>query len=214
LRLRALQDHPLRGLVRGQLDGAVEQRLVLDHAGALDAARGGDDDRWRGVVDPSRELARGEAAEHHGVHGTEAGAGQHRDHRRGHHRQIDDHPVAAADAEAGQHAREPRHLVAQLGVGVRAGRAGDRRVVHESGLVAVASVDVAVQRVVADVQLAVGEPAEERWARRVQRPARGPVPVDGLRGLQPERLRIVEAGPPLRLVPAHWCTLLTSEPGC
>jgi hypothetical protein len=58
----------------------------------------------------------------------------------------------------------------------------------------VAGVDVPVERVVADVELPVGEPAVERRIRGVERRRRRHVPVDGLCGAQPERLRIVDAG--------------------
>ena len=54
----------------------------------------------RGVVDARREFVRGEPAEHHRVHRAEPCARQHRDHRLGHHRHVDDDAVALADARA------------------------------------------------------------------------------------------------------------------
>jgi hypothetical protein len=39
----ALEDHAEFGLVRGLLDRAVQQRLVMHHAPRLDPAGGGDD---------------------------------------------------------------------------------------------------------------------------------------------------------------------------
>ena len=53
------------------------------------------------------------------------------DHRLGHHRHVDDDPVALCDAQVLQHAAERRHLVAQLGIGVGARRLGDGAVVDQ-----------------------------------------------------------------------------------
>ena len=71
----------------------------------------------RGVVDPDRQLVGREAAEDHRVHGADPGAGQHRDHRLGDHRHVDDDPVALLHAQGAQHPTERRHLRQQLGVG-------------------------------------------------------------------------------------------------
>ena len=68
----------------------------------------------RGVVDPAGQLVRREAAEHHRVDRADARAGQHRDQRLGHHRHVDDHAVAVADALAPQRAGEARHLILEL----------------------------------------------------------------------------------------------------
>ena len=95
------------GLVRRPVDGRVEERLVLDDPVDLDAAGRGDDQPGLRVVDPDRELVRGEAAEHHAVHGAESRAGEHRDDGLGDHRHVDDDAVALGDTEAGQHAGEP-----------------------------------------------------------------------------------------------------------
>ncbi len=111
---RPLQhQHGLR-LVAGQLDGAVEQRLVGDDAAGLDAARRRQDGGRLGVLDARGKLRRGEAAEHHRVDGADAGAGQHGDHRFRHHRHVDDDPVALLDPQVLQHARPaspPRRAV-------------------------------------------------------------------------------------------------------
>ena len=84
-----------------------------------------------GVVDAGGQLRRGEAAEHHRMDGADARAGQHGDHRLGHHRHVDDDAVALADAQVLQHAAQRRHLVAQLGVGVGARGLGDGAVVDQ-----------------------------------------------------------------------------------
>ena len=104
--------------MRGQLDGPVEQRLVLDDPVDLDAAGGGHDHLGPGVVDAHGQLVGGEAAEDDRVDRPEPGAGQHGHHRLGHHRHVDHDPVAPSHAEGAQHPGEARHLVAQLPVGL------------------------------------------------------------------------------------------------
>ena len=70
------------------------------------------------VVDARREARRGEAAEHDRVDGADARAGEHREHRLGNHRHVDQHAIAAADAERLQHRRDAIHLGVQLAIGV------------------------------------------------------------------------------------------------
>ena len=94
-------DAPARGM-RARLDRRVEHRLVLDDPGRFDSARCGHDDGRLGVVDPHGEFIRGEPAEHHRVDGAEAGASEHRDHRLGDHRHIDDHAIALRHPQATQ----------------------------------------------------------------------------------------------------------------
>ena len=74
------------------------------------------------IGDARRQLRRREAAEHHGMHGAEAGAGEHGDRRLRHHRHVDHHPVARADAERGQGAGELRDALQHARVGQRLDR--------------------------------------------------------------------------------------------
>src|SRR6185503_17811838 len=102
---------------------------------------------------------------------------------------------AALDPVRAESAREERDLVPELRAGVGALRACDRRVVDQGGLVGAAAFDVPVERVVRGVQPAAREPAVERRARVIEDP-RGPlVPVDRLRSLAPELLRLLERAP-------------------
>ena len=190
--LRTLQDEAVRDLVRGKLDRLVEQRLVLDDPPRLDAARGGQHQLRETVVDAGRQLVGGKAAEHDGVHRAQPRAGQHRHHRLGDHRHVDDHPVALADARRGDGAGELRHLVAQLAVGEALLCAGDRRIVDQCGLVGAPAFDVAVERVVAGVEFGAGEPTVKRRVGCVEHlvPTLRPVDRRGLLG--PESLGIAE----------------------
>ena len=190
------------GVVR-HVECRVEHRFVVDGAGRLDAARRGHDDGGPGVVDARRELVGGEAAEHHGVHGAEPRAGQHRDDGLGHHRHVDDDAVALVDAEAAQHSREPRGHVEQFAVGVGALRAGDGRVVDQRRLVAASAVDVPVQRVGARVEFAVREPAVERRIGVVEDALRLPRPRHRAGGVGPEGRGVVDAGVEQFAVPGH-----------
>ena len=138
---------------------------------------------------------RREPAEHDRVDRAEPRARQHREHGLRHHRQVDHDAVAALDAEPAQRAGETRDLVAQLAVGVDAGRPGDGAVVDQRGLIAATAVDVPVDRVVAGVELAACEPASERRRVRVEDALRRDVPVERARGLAPEALGVVDAAP-------------------
>ena len=74
----------------------------------------------RRVVDARGEARRGEAAEHHRVDRADARAGEHREHRLGDHRHVDQHAVALAHALRLEHRGEAVHLGVQLAVRVAA----------------------------------------------------------------------------------------------
>ena len=89
-----------------------------------------------------------------------------------------------------QRVREPLHVAVQVGVGDLALLALLAAPV-ERHLVALAGLDVAIQAVVGDVQLAVLEPLVERGVRLVQRPLGLLVPVEELLGLPgPKALQV------------------------
>ena len=191
LGLRALEDdRPLR-LVSRQLDGGVEQRLVGHHPVDLDAARSGQDQLRLRVVDAGGQLLRREAAEDHRVNRADPGAGQHADHRLGHHRHVDDHAIAGGHSLCGERAGDPRHLVAQLGEGEPAHGVRHRAVVDQRELPAAAAVDVAIEAVVAGVEPASSEPAVEGRIRVVAHRVPAPVPVQRFRGSGPEFPRVL-----------------------
>ena len=158
-RLRALQDQAGIGLVLGEIDRLVEQRLVGDDASGLEAAACREDDLRLGVVDTGGELARGKTAEHHRVDGADARAGEHREHRLRHHRHIENDPVALLHAEIAQHAAEHLGLGQQAVIGDGAFLPGERRVVDDRRLLAAPGIDMAVDRVEAGVADAADEPA-------------------------------------------------------
>ena len=189
LALRALQDEAGAELVFRQRDRLIEQRLVRHDAVDLDAAGRGEDHLGLGVVDAGGEFLGGKAAEHHRMNGADARAGEHGEHRLRHHRHIEDDAVAFADAEVAQHGAEQLHLGEHAAVGEGLRRIGDGGIVDQRHLV-VARGDVAVERVVAGVDDAIGKPAAVEPLRLVEDFFRLFVPVDGLGRLAPEAFRI------------------------
>ena len=157
--LRPLEDDAMLRLGLRQADRQVEQGLIFHDAAGLDAAARGQDHLRLGVVDAGRELLGGEAAEHHRMHRSDPGAGEHGHDRLGDHRHVDQHAVARVDAEVLQHRGERRGLIEQFAIGDGPLRPGDGAVVIERRLIAAAPFHMAVERVVAGVDARVGEPA-------------------------------------------------------
>ena len=124
------------------------------------------------------KLVRGEAAEDHGMHGTEARAGEHRDRGFRNHRRVDDDAVALGDALLGESSGEPSDEIAKFSVSEGFDLRGNRTVVNQCGLIAAAAFYVEVEGVVAGVKLPAGEPAVERGVRVVEDPVPIFVPVD------------------------------------
>src|SRR5690606_39015066 len=75
-------------------------------------------------------------------------------------------------------------------IGVGADLAGHGAVVDQRRLVAAPCRDMAVDGVVAGVADAAGEPAAVDAVMRIECGVEGPIPVDALRRLAPESLRI------------------------
>ena len=108
-----------------------------------------------------RQRLGGEAAEDDRVRRADPGAGEHRDRQLRDHRHVDRDPVALLDAELLQRVGGLADLAQQVGVGERPRVAGLADPVV-GDLVAAAGLDVPVEAVVGDVQLAADEPLRER----------------------------------------------------
>jgi hypothetical protein len=133
---------------------------------------------------------RGKPAEHHRMHRADPRAGQHRLQRLGDHRHVDDDAVALFHALGTQRPGQRGDAVLQLGEGDLVGDPGDRAVMDDRELRAPARRDMAVDRVPAGVDAAIGEPAAERGGV-VEQGFRGQLrPVEALCGLHPEGLGI------------------------
>ena len=113
------------------------------------------------LIRPDERL-RGEPAEHDRVRRADPRAGEHRDRQLGDHRHVDRDPVALRRRPSSRSAFAAFELSRmQVGVGQRPGVAGLADPVV-GDLVAEARLDVAVDAVVGDVELAVREPLRER----------------------------------------------------
>ena len=123
------------------------------------------------------------------VRRAEPRAGEHRDRQLRDHRHVDRDPVAGPDAELLERVGRLADLAEQVGEGQRprVARLADPVV---GDLVAEAVGDVPVEAVVADVELAAGEPLGERQVP-LERGVERLEPVDALAGQpRPERLEV------------------------
>ena len=170
------------GLLARLVDGGLERR----RGAASVAAVGGDDHLGVAVLEPAGQRVGGEPAEHHGVRGAEARAGEHRDHGLGDHRHVDRDPVTGLDAELDQRVGGLAHLVLELGVGDVAGVVLGLADPVEGDLVAGAVLDVPVDAVVGGVDLAADEPLGERRVVPVEDLVPLGLPVETLGLLLPE----------------------------
>ncbi len=177
-------------LLLGLADRLVDRRLERRRVAAPVAAVRGDDHLRLAVGDPVGQRVSGEAAEHHRVRRTDAGAGQHRDRDLGDHRHVDRDPVALLDAQLGQRVRGLADLVLELGVGDVAGVVLGLADPVQGDLVAVAVLDVPVDAVVRRVDRAADEPLRERRVVPVEDPVPLLAPVEALGLLGPEALAV------------------------
>ncbi len=184
--------------------GAPGQRLV---AVGLEGHRrspppctiGGDDSLGFGIDDAIGQGSRREAAEHDRVDGADAGTRQHRHRQLGDHAQVDGHPVAPAHSQGLEGVGEASYFVVELAEGDRAAiaRLSDPVI----GDLIASFIEVAVEAVVGEVELSVGEPLEERRLGLVQGLGRLLEPRKARLGLaEPETERVgsgalVDVGP-------------------
>ena len=190
LRKPSIHQQHVPGRVAALVDSRVQQRLVGDRFSRPAPRIGGDNQRRPRVVDAGRQAVGGKAAEHHRVNSADARAGQQEDLRLGDHRHIDQHPVAAPDAERQQHRRRPVHLGVQLAKGESALLAGFRRNGDQRQRLRLA-LQPAVDGVVAQVSGAPAEPAGKGRIIVVQRAGKRRPPFDAAGLLRPEAAGIV-----------------------
>jgi hypothetical protein len=134
------------------------------------------------------------------VHRSDARTGEHRYDGLGNHRHVDHDAVAGLHAESDEDTTERRHVLQQSGVGDRLLRPRDGAVVDQRRAFAVPGDDVPVERVVAGVEGAVGEPGEERGALGVEDDLRFGEPIDEPDLLAPESGGVVDAARVLRAI--------------
>ena len=179
------------------VDGGTLGECLIDDLLELDlgAAAVGDvlrnDGDAGGIVDAVDDGVRGEATEDDGVDGADAGAGEQRDGELGAHAHIDGDAVAFADAAIFEDVAEALDLLVKIGIGELADFS--RLAFPEQGdLVGAGTESVAVDTVVAKVELAAGEPASiAHFAFEHMRMRSEPVEFGGGRG--PEDVRVFDA---------------------
>ena len=191
-----LEHHHVAHLVRGKLQRLVDHRLVGYGPRAFDPAAGGQQHLGRGIVDPLGQFERSEAAEHHRMDRPQPGAGQHGEDGFRDHRHIDDHPVALAYAQAGQHRRDPADFRVQFGIGETPDRIGHRAVIGERDLVPPPGANMPVDAVVSGVERTTRKPA----ALLVISLYRCRDPVDRFGRAQPEPFAVRDAFAPGGLI--------------
>ena len=157
---------------------------------------------WLSWIRPDERLG-GEAAEHDGVRRADPGAREHRDRQLGDHRHVDRDAIAGPDPQLEQRVGGLAHLALEVGVRDRPRIAGLADPVV-GDLAAEAVLDVAVDAVVGDIELAADEPLRERQVP-LERLVERLDPGDPLaRELRPEGLEValgllVDAGVDVRL---------------
>ena len=146
-----------------------------------------------GVLHAELQRLGGEAAEHEGMDGADAGHRERDDDGFGDDREVDDHAVALGDAQVQQGVRGLGDFPLQFGVRDVAAVAGLALEV-ERDLVAAAGRNMAVHAVVGDVELAALEPGDVRAGAGFQ--VGGHPPVGGVPGLAAVRSGALGRGLP------------------
>ena len=131
---------------------------------------------------PESESAR-EPAEHDRVRRAEARAGEHRDRQLGNHPHVDADRRSLADAEALERVREADDLALQIGEGERPALVVRLALPVVGDLVAEARLDVPVDAVVRDVELAAEVPLRV-WELPLEELVEGLEPGDALASLR------------------------------
>ena len=203
----ALDHHGLLHARRTQ-HGLVDIGLHRHLAAAAQTLVGGDHHRAGGVDNAVLQRIRREATEYNGVNGADPGAGQHGDRGFGNHRHVNADPIPFLDAQSLQDVGELADVFVQLPVGDFLVFLGVVTFPDDGDLIA-AGRQMAVQAVVADVELGALEPANVALGEiPVQHLVPGLEPSDELIGLlRPEALRVIDRA----LV--HFFILRVVDPG-
>ncbi|KAG1081370.1 hypothetical protein G6F40_015517 [Rhizopus arrhizus] len=131
------------------------------------------------------------AAEHHRVHRTDTGAGQHREHRFRHHRHVQQHPIAAPHPQFLEHGGGRVDLFIDVLPGVDLFPVDFGGHPDQGRLVSLRR-QPPVDRVVAKIGLAAYKPLGEWRPREVQDRLEGRLPVDAARLFAPEAIAVMQ----------------------
>ena len=201
---RALVDeHVADGVAATHGQGLVNDGLQRQLFATTHLVVGGDHGHGASIDDAFMHSLGAEAAKHHAVRGTNAGAGLHGNHALDGHGHVDQHAVALGHAVGLERVGKLAHAGQQLFVG----DLGDRAVIgfeNDGGLVLGGRANVLVQAVGTGVQFAIIEPAEKRGIGLIQRAGErlGPLHI-GARLLGPEAFEVSFSFFAQSLVPGH-----------
>src|SRR5215467_4694478 len=148
---------------------------------------------------------------------AETHRGEHREHGFGNHRHVNQNGVALADTQRAKDRAEAIYFCRQLAIAVAATLIGLGRDEDERGLIT-APRQVAVDRVMTQVELPVDEPASEGWPAVVQDSRKRSLPIDQRCALAPESVPVVQRPPVAISIRTHKrllkpLTKLTGAPG-
>src|SRR6185369_13359925 len=192
--------------------GLVQQVLVGYGLAGAHAGVRRDYERGTRIVDARGQAGRGKPAEHHGVDGAQARAGQHGNGRLGNHGHVDDDPVALVDAQFLHDRGEAVYLAVQFLVGIAfllVDFGGD----VDQGVLVRTLLEVPVDGVVAEIGFGADEPAGERRLAVVEDLVPGFVPMDPPGLVGPEGFPVFYRALVERLVLAgHDSFLLSRRP--
>ena len=173
----SVDHHHPGGLVGSQGDRLVKQVLVGHGLAAAHAGVGAHNHFGLSIVDATGQGVAGKTTEHHRMNGPNAHAGQHGKAGLGNHGHVDQHAIALADPLRLQDRCHAIDFNMQLAEGIRffgigLGRDEDQRVLIRSAL------EVAIERVVAEIGLSALEPLGKRRLAVVAHLLKRLVPVD------------------------------------
>ena len=157
----AIDDDVADALAPAHRERFVDDRLQRQVLAAARLLVGGDDRHRTRVDDPLLQRFGRKSAEHHRMRRADPCAGLHRDDTLDRHRHVDEHPIALPNAERLQAVRKTANALMKLAIGYFRDSAVVR-LENDRDLVRVAVLEVAVEAVVRDVELAVVEPLVER----------------------------------------------------
>ena len=135
----------------------VDIALERDHLTAAIPTVGSDEHFASAIVDAVAQRFRGEATKHHRMHGANARAREHREHRFRNHRQVNRHAIAFFHAEVFQHVRGEICFAVYVPIRERAFVARFA-FPNERGFIAARAVEVAIDTIDAGIQFATAKP--------------------------------------------------------
>ena len=177
--------------MRRQANSLVQQGFVGHAFAATRAGVSADDDPWGRVLDSGCQGMRGETAKHHRVNSPQSNTSQHRESGFSDHRHVDQHAVTLDHAQVLQDGGHALHFGVQVTVGVGFFLVCFGRDKNQSRLIG-AVLEVAIDRVVAQIGLAAHKPFGKRRMAVVTNLLRCYGPIHQLGLLGPKGVTVID----------------------